>query len=117
MRVNAGFSRLLRLDGIWVRGVIFNTDRVVVTVALRRRSARERRSREHSLGAGREQARSNPRRRPPRRSTWERTMRRACPQLCQSAWKEKLQPSFARSSSRVRASFVIKSHAPTPRRA
>lgn len=37
MRVNAGFSRLLRLDGIWVRRVQFNTDRVVVWVALRRR--------------------------------------------------------------------------------
>jgi transposase len=37
MRVNAGFSRLLRLDGIWVRGVQFNSDRVVVAVALRRR--------------------------------------------------------------------------------
>jgi len=37
MRVNAGFSRLLRLDGIWVRGVRFDTNRVVVSVALRRR--------------------------------------------------------------------------------
>ncbi|HEY5045989.1 MAG TPA: ISL3 family transposase [Solirubrobacteraceae bacterium] len=37
MRVSAGFSRLLRLDGIWVRGVQFDTDRVVVWVALRRR--------------------------------------------------------------------------------
>ena len=37
MRVNAGFSRLLRLDGIWVRGVRFEVDRVVVSVALRRR--------------------------------------------------------------------------------
>jgi hypothetical protein len=37
MRVNAGFSRLLRLDGIWVRGVRFDLDRVAVTVALRRR--------------------------------------------------------------------------------
>ena len=37
MRVSAGFSRLLRLDGIWVRRVQFNTDRVVVRVALRRR--------------------------------------------------------------------------------
>jgi transposase len=40
MRVNAGFSRLLRLDGIWVRGVRFQTDRVVVSVALRRRRLR-----------------------------------------------------------------------------
>ncbi len=40
MRVNAGFSRLLRLDGIWVRGVQFNADRVVVWVALRRRRLR-----------------------------------------------------------------------------
>ena len=40
MRVNAGFSRLLRLDGIWVRGVRFETDRVVVWVALRRRRLR-----------------------------------------------------------------------------
>jgi len=37
MRVNAGFSRLLRLDGIWVRRVQFETGRVVVWVALRRR--------------------------------------------------------------------------------
>jgi transposase len=37
MRVNAGFSRLLRLDGIWVRGVQFYADRVVVSVRLRRR--------------------------------------------------------------------------------
>jgi len=37
MRVNAGFSRLLRLDGVWVRRVQFTTDRVVVGVALRRR--------------------------------------------------------------------------------
>jgi transposase len=37
MRVNAGFSRLLRLEGIWVRDVQFNGERVVVTVALRRR--------------------------------------------------------------------------------
>ncbi len=37
MRVNAGFSRLLRLPGVWVRGVQFDTDRVVVTLALRRR--------------------------------------------------------------------------------
>ena len=35
MRVNAGFSRLLRLDGIWVRRVAFEADRVVVGVALR----------------------------------------------------------------------------------
>jgi transposase len=40
VRVNAGFSRLLRLDGIWVRGVQFNADRVVVSVALRRRRLR-----------------------------------------------------------------------------
>jgi len=40
MRVNAGFSRLLRLDGIWVRGVRFQTGRVVVSVALRRRRLR-----------------------------------------------------------------------------
>lgn len=37
MRVTAGFSRLLRLDGIRVRGVQFDADRVVVAVALRRR--------------------------------------------------------------------------------
>jgi transposase len=37
MRVNAGFSRLLRLDGIWVRSVRFNDDRVTVHLALRRR--------------------------------------------------------------------------------
>jgi hypothetical protein len=40
MRVNAGFSRLLRLDGIWVRWVQFNADRVLVSVALRRRRLR-----------------------------------------------------------------------------
>jgi transposase len=37
MRVTAGFSRLLRLDGVWIRDVQFNDDRVLVTVALRRR--------------------------------------------------------------------------------
>jgi transposase len=37
MRVNAGFSRLLRLDGIWVRSVRFNEDRVTIHLALRRR--------------------------------------------------------------------------------
>jgi transposase len=37
MRVNAGFSRPLRLDGIWVRSVRFNEDRVTVHLALRRR--------------------------------------------------------------------------------
>jgi transposase len=37
MRVTAGFSRLLRLDGIWVRQVQFHDDRVMVRVALRRR--------------------------------------------------------------------------------
>jgi len=40
MRVNAGFSRRLRLEGIWVRGVQFNANRVVVWVALRRRRLR-----------------------------------------------------------------------------
>jgi transposase len=56
MRVCAAFSRLLRLDGIWVRGVQFGADRVVVTVALRRRrlicplcgySTRHRHNRQH----------------------------------------------------------------------
>ena len=37
MRVNAAFSRLLRLQGVWVRQVRFERDRVVVRVALRRR--------------------------------------------------------------------------------
>ena len=37
MRVAAAFSRLLRLDGVWVRRVEFEPGRVVVTVALRRR--------------------------------------------------------------------------------
>lgn len=37
MRVTASFSRLLRLPGIWVRGVAFEGGRVVVSVALRRR--------------------------------------------------------------------------------
>ena len=37
MRVCAAFSRLLRLDGVWVRDVQFEKNRVVVEVALRRR--------------------------------------------------------------------------------
>lgn len=37
MRVTAAFSRLLDLPGVWVRKVRFEPDRVVVTVALRRR--------------------------------------------------------------------------------
>jgi len=37
VRVTAAFSRLLRLPGIWVRDVAFEADRVLVTVALRRR--------------------------------------------------------------------------------
>jgi transposase len=37
VRVTAAFSRLLRLDGVWVRAVRFRADRVVVEVALRRR--------------------------------------------------------------------------------
>jgi transposase len=37
VRVNAAFCRLLRLEGVWVRGVAFDPDRVVVRVALRRR--------------------------------------------------------------------------------
>ena len=37
MRVSRAFSRLLRLDGIWVRRVEFFSDRVVVWVSLRRR--------------------------------------------------------------------------------
>jgi transposase len=37
VRVTAGFSRLLRLPGVRVRSVSFEPDRVVVTVALRRR--------------------------------------------------------------------------------
>jgi transposase len=37
MRLTAAFSRLLRLDGIWVRRVRFETGRIVVDVALRRR--------------------------------------------------------------------------------
>lgn len=37
MRVSTAFSRLLRLEGVWVRGVRFEPDRVVVRVALRRR--------------------------------------------------------------------------------
>jgi transposase len=36
VRVTTAFSRLLRLPGIWVRQVAFETDRVAVTVALRR---------------------------------------------------------------------------------
>ena len=37
MRVSTAFSRLLCLSGVWVRKVAFEPDRVVVTVALRRR--------------------------------------------------------------------------------
>jgi transposase len=37
MRLTAAFSRLLRLDGIWVRAVHFEARRVMVQVALRRR--------------------------------------------------------------------------------
>jgi transposase len=37
MRVTAAFSGLLDLPGIWVRNVAFRPDRVVVTVALRRK--------------------------------------------------------------------------------
>jgi transposase len=40
MRVNAAFSRLLDLSGVWVRRVVFEPDRVVVTVALRARLLR-----------------------------------------------------------------------------
>lgn len=40
MRVTAAFSRLLALPGIWVRHVAFEADRVVVTVALRRKNLR-----------------------------------------------------------------------------
>jgi transposase len=36
MRVTSAFSRLLRLEGVWVRGVEFLADRVVVRVVLRR---------------------------------------------------------------------------------
>jgi hypothetical protein len=37
VRVSRAFSRLLRLEGIWVRRVQFFSDRIVVVVALRRR--------------------------------------------------------------------------------
>lgn len=37
MRVTTAFSRLLRLDGVWVDKVNFEADRVVVDVVLRRR--------------------------------------------------------------------------------
>jgi len=37
VRVSSGFSRLLDVDGVWVRRVQFFSDRVVVWVALRRR--------------------------------------------------------------------------------
>jgi len=36
MRVTSAFSRLLRLPGVWVKQVVFEPDRVLVTVALRR---------------------------------------------------------------------------------
>jgi transposase len=56
VRVTSAFSRLLDLPGVWVRSVLFEPDRVVVTVALRRRrlvcprcsySTRHRESRQH----------------------------------------------------------------------
>ena len=56
MRVSTAFSRLLCLAGVWVRKVAFEPDRVVVTVALRRRrlhcpkcsySTRHRENRQH----------------------------------------------------------------------
>ena len=37
MRVTSAFCRLLRLEDVWVRGVEFLADRVVVRVALRRK--------------------------------------------------------------------------------
>lgn len=37
MRVTTAFCRLLRLDGVRVTSVLFEADRVVVGVALRRR--------------------------------------------------------------------------------
>ena len=37
MRLNTAFSRLLRFWGVWVGGVRFEPDRVIVRVALRRR--------------------------------------------------------------------------------
>jgi transposase len=37
VRISAAFSRLLDLSGIWVRKVVFRSDRVVVHVALRRK--------------------------------------------------------------------------------
>jgi len=37
VRVTAAFSRLLRLRGVWIRGVRFESDRVLVEVALRRK--------------------------------------------------------------------------------
>jgi len=56
MRITAAFSRLLCLPGVWVRSVCFESDRVLVTVALRRRrlrcpkcsySTRHRESKQH----------------------------------------------------------------------
>jgi len=37
VRVCAAFCRLLQLEGVWVRSVVFEDDRVIVAVALRRR--------------------------------------------------------------------------------
>jgi len=37
VRVTTALSRLLRLEGVWIRKVQFAPDRVVVDVALRRR--------------------------------------------------------------------------------
>ena len=37
MRVTTAFSRLVRLDGVWIKKVVFEPRRVIVRVALRRR--------------------------------------------------------------------------------
>jgi transposase len=37
VRVTAAFSRLLRLNGVWIRSVRFETDRVIVDLAVRRK--------------------------------------------------------------------------------
>ena len=37
MRVTTAFKHLLRLRGVNIRGVVFERDRVIVTVSLRRR--------------------------------------------------------------------------------
>ena len=57
MRVTTALSRLLRLEGVWIRKVQFEPDRVVVDVALRRRRLSSARSASTRPGRGRTRGR------------------------------------------------------------